>query len=78
MLLRNHQFYEFYFSRWNIFGSSTVRNVFENASSVEEFVRCDLLKWDLDDLHATKKGLNVVDAILPVMMNVLNDYYLNK
>ena len=78
MLLRNHQFYELYFSRWKIFDSSTVRNVFENASSVEEFVRCDLLKWNSDDLRATKKGLNVVDAILPDMMNVLGDYYLNK
>ncbi|CAL4091589.1 unnamed protein product, partial [Meganyctiphanes norvegica] len=59
--------------RWAIFSpnKSTV-DIFKSASWLEEN---NLIKISSDSLKATKKGLNVLDSILPHLINCLKDHY---
>lgn len=51
-------------------------DLFQSANSVKRLCHDGFLRWNATgNLCATDKGLNVIDAILPNLINVLYDEY---
>jgi len=70
----------FIFNRWSIFENKvSLCDVFGSDSSVDRLCQDRFLQWDPNgSLRATDLGLNVVDAILPTLISVLNDYFVSE
>lgn len=51
-------------------------DVFGPAQTVQNLCRNKILLWGVNgNLHATKTGLNVIDSVLPVLLNVLTNFH---
>jgi hypothetical protein len=64
-------------TRWLIFQPEySLVDIFELAQPIQKLCLSGNLQWSIDgSLRATEKGLNVVDAILPNILTVLNEFY---
>ena len=57
----------------------SLRDIIGSAPSVDRLCQDGFLQWDPNgSLRATDLGLNVVDAILPTLISVLNDYFVSE
>lgn len=56
--------------RWSLFEPKlTLRDLFEDAASLQPLFGNGFIEWDSRNLRATKKGLNVVDSIIPRLLS---------
>jgi hypothetical protein len=64
-------------TRWLIFQPKySLADIFELAPPIQMFCLSGNLEWSIDgSLRATEKGLTVVDAILPNILKVLNEFH---
>lgn len=63
--------------RWEIFQNSyTLKEIFDPAPSIQALIKAGKIQWAIDgSLLATDIGLNVIDAILPSILHVLNEFF---
>ncbi|XP_057377700.1 radical S-adenosyl methionine domain-containing protein 1, mitochondrial-like [Daphnia carinata] len=64
-------------NRWNLFQPQySMKDVFGAAEPLKFFYLNGYLRWGMNgSFQATDRGLNVVDAILPTVLNVLGEYH---
>jgi len=66
-----------HFQRWKIFEPEhSIHQIFQESSKIQQLCREGFLCWSsVNDLVASEKGLNVIDAILPNVLNELDGYF---
>lgn len=63
--------------RWQIFELEySIQQIFQRSSKIQKLCSEGLLYWNsLNDLLPSENGLNVIDAILPIVLNELDCFF---